>query len=144
MERIGPIQTQIESRRDSFRSVTIRGTHQEEEWAVEIKINKQSEVPVRDQLSAQLVFLIATGKLKAGEPLPSVRALARKLRIHHNTVSGAYQDLTGKDLLTRRRGSRMVVRFPDLPLGAPTVKDLDDLINDTLRLARRHGFTVRQ
>lgn len=111
---------------------------------MEIKINKQSEVSVRDQLCAQLIFLIATGELKAGEQLPSVRALARKLKIHHNTVSGAYQDLAGKDLLTSRHGSRMVVQSTHLPSGEGTVKDLDDLINDTLHLARRHGFTLRQ
>ena len=111
---------------------------------MEISINKQSEVPVRDQLAAQLIFLIATGKLKAGDSLPSVRALARRLRIHHNTVSGAYQDLVGKDLLTRRRGSRLVVKFPDEPPKPGGAKDLDDVINDALRSAHRHGFTLRQ
>ena len=58
-----------------------------------ILISKESEVPLRQQLAEQIVFRIATGKLHPGESLPSVRELARRLKIHHNTVSEAYQDL---------------------------------------------------
>jgi DNA-binding transcriptional regulator YhcF (GntR family) len=60
---------------------------------MEIRISKESDVPVREQLAEQIVFQIATEKLKPGQMLPSVRELARRLGIHHNTVSHAYQDL---------------------------------------------------
>ena len=61
---------------------------------------------------------IATGKLKPGDTLPSVRALARQLRIHHNTVSQAYNDVTALYLLLRKHGSRLVVRSPEDRAGA--------------------------
>ena len=43
--------------------------------------------------------MIATRRLKPEEVLPSVRVLARPHKIHHNTVSQAYQDLVDRDCL---------------------------------------------
>jgi DNA-binding transcriptional regulator YhcF (GntR family) len=76
---------------------------------MDIRIDNSSEVPIRHQLAEQIVFLIATDRLAAGEALPSVREMARRLKIHHNTVSDAYQDLVRRNWLARRRGSRLVV-----------------------------------
>jgi len=73
---------------------------------MDIRIDNSSEVPIRHQLAEQIVFLIATNRLAAGEALPSVREMARRLKIHHNTVSDAYQDLVRRNWLARRRGSR--------------------------------------
>jgi DNA-binding transcriptional regulator YhcF (GntR family) len=52
-------------------------------------VSRNSTVSIREQLSAQLVLGILSGRLAPGERLPSVRALARRLRIHPNTVSAA-------------------------------------------------------
>ncbi len=110
---------------------------------MEIRINKQSEVPLRQQLAEQIVFLIATEELTAGEPLPSVRALARRLKIHHNTVSEAYQDLVRRNWLVRRRGRRVVVRCPENIPGRRRTQDLDDLINAVIRAAREEGYSLQ-
>ncbi len=53
----------------------------------DIRIARESDVTIHDQLVAEITFLIATGEWKPGEALPSVRDLARRLKIHHNTVS---------------------------------------------------------
>src|ERR1039458_1002984 len=76
---------------------------------MDICISKESEFPLRQQLAEQIVFHIATGKLQPGQALPSVRELARRLKIHHNTVSEAYQDLIRRMWLGGRRGSRGAV-----------------------------------
>ncbi|MBI1982570.1 MAG: GntR family transcriptional regulator, partial [Acidobacteria bacterium] len=110
---------------------------------MDIRISKQSEVPVRRQLAEQIVYLIATEKLKPGQALPSVRELARRLKIHHNTVSHAYQELVRRTWLVWRRGSRVVVRSPagaERPAGA---QGLDDLINDVIREARKRGHSLQ-
>jgi DNA-binding transcriptional regulator YhcF (GntR family) len=107
---------------------------------MEFSIDKKSEVPVRQQLAEQILFSIATEKLKPGEALPSVRELARRLRIHHNTVSQAYKDLVRRSWLVGRRGSRVVVRGRGSQTGGC---DLDDLINATIKLAREQGYTLQ-
>ena len=83
---------------------------------MDIRISKESDVPIYEQVAAQILFLIGTGKLKPGDPLPSVRALARKLKIHHTTVSQDYQDLALQKLVVRPQGkvpqlNRLQTRF---------------------------------
>lgn len=110
---------------------------------VNIRITKDGKVPLRQQIAAQIEYLIATGKLKPGEPLPSVRTLARQLQIHHNTVSRAYKDVAAVHLLSSKHGSRLVVRTPE-ERASPLPPDLDDLINQTIRLAGQHGYSVQK
>jgi len=110
---------------------------------MDIRVSKESEVPVRQQLAEQIAFLITTDKLKAGQALPSVRELARRLKIHHNTVSHAYQNLVRRTWLVRRRGSRVVVRsLTDLKRPTGT-QDLDELINMTIQAARARGYSLQ-
>lgn len=54
-------------------------------------INHSSMEPIYEQLSRQFRALISTGQMKEGEPLPSVRALAKELRISALTVKKAYE-----------------------------------------------------
>ena len=111
---------------------------------LDIHIIKDGDVTIREQLVEQIIFLIATGKLTPGEELPSVRGLARPHKIHHNTISQAYQDLVDRDLLIRRRGSRMVVRSPGEREYPPRIEDLDDLINATIKTAKEKGYSFQQ
>ena len=110
---------------------------------MDIRISKESEVPVRQQRPEQIAFLIATDKLKAGEALPSVRALARRLGIHHNTVSAAYRDLVRRNWLVRRRGNRLIVRGDQDRSPSSIAEDLDDLINAVIRMARGRGYSLQ-
>jgi DNA-binding transcriptional regulator YhcF (GntR family) len=108
---------------------------------MEIRIDSSSEVPIRRQLTEQVIFMIATERLKHGDLLPSVRELARRLKVHHNTVSEAYQDLVRRKWLERRRGSRLAVLSLERPPDAAT---LDDLINRTIATAREKGYSLQE
>jgi DNA-binding transcriptional regulator YhcF (GntR family) len=81
-----------------------------------IQIDKGSDVTVHRQLAEQIVFLIATGKLRPGDSLPSVRQMAVRHKVHPNTVSRVYQDLVDRYWLKRHRGRQMTVRAPDDPI----------------------------
>jgi DNA-binding transcriptional regulator YhcF (GntR family) len=108
---------------------------------MDIRLSRESEVPLRQQLAEQIVFLIATDKLRPGQALPSVRELARRLEIHHNTVSEAYQDLVRRAWLVGRRGSRVTVRARQAPPGA--AGGLDELMNELIRVAREQGYSLQ-
>ena len=109
---------------------------------MQISLSKNSEVPLRQQLSEQIVVAITTGQLRAGEQLPSVRALARRVKIHHNTVSEAYQDLVRRKWLTRQRGSRLIVG--ERPRSRDKLPEsLDDLIDESIERAREMGYTLQ-
>jgi GntR family transcriptional regulator len=107
-----------------------------------VSLSKNSDVPLRHQIAEQIVVLITTGQIEPGEQLPSVRALARRLKIHHNTVSEAYQDLVRRGWLTRQRGSRLVVgeRNGTSPTGSGS---LDELINEAIQRAKRMGYGLQ-
>ncbi len=105
-----------------------------------LSLSKNSDVPLQQQLSEQLVYLIATGGLPEGKQLPSVRSLARRLGIHHNTVSKAYQGLIVRGWVTGRHGSRLCVGIQQTPENA---NNLDGLINQTIQLARQMGFSLQ-
>jgi len=110
---------------------------------VEIRVDKKSEISLRQQLAEHIVYLIVTQQLKPGESLPSVRELSRRLKIHHNTVSQAYQDLVSRTWVVGRRGSRLVVRPNGKGKAQTTENNLDDLINTTIRAARLQGYSLQ-
>jgi GntR family transcriptional regulator len=109
---------------------------------MQISLSKKGDVPLRQQLADQLVFLITTGQLRPGQQLPSVRALARLTKVHHNTVSEAYQDLVRRNWLTRQRGRRLIV---GARAGASrtTPSSLDELINESIQPARDMGYSLQ-
>jgi GntR family transcriptional regulator len=109
---------------------------------MQISLSKSSDVPLWQQLTEQIVFLITTGELRAGQQLPSVRALARRANVHHNMVSEAYQDLVRRNWLTRRRGSRLVVGLGS-NAGKRSPSNLDELINESIRRAKEMGYSLQ-
>jgi DNA-binding transcriptional regulator YhcF (GntR family) len=109
---------------------------------MKISLSKNSDVPLWQQLAEQIVFLITTGQLRAGQQLPSVRALARRARVHHNTVSEAYQDLVRRNWVARRRGSRLIVGAHVLP-GQKWPSSLDELINESIHRAKQMGYSLQ-
>lgn len=72
-------------------------------------INTGSTEPIYRQLMEQVRRRIASGQLRAGQEIPSVRELAQTLAVHPMTVSKAYSALESQGLLERRRGLSMVV-----------------------------------
>ena len=58
-----------------------------------IQINYKSGKPVYLQVVDQIKAAAASGALKAGEALPSIRPLAEELRVNRNTIAKAYSEL---------------------------------------------------
>ena len=69
-----------------------------------LRIEKGSAVPISRQIAEQIATLCASGSLRAGERLPSVRELARELAVNQNTVLRVYERLCGEGLLETRHG----------------------------------------
>ena len=108
-------------------------------------LSKNSSVPLREQLVRQIMFGVVSGDLKPGQRLPSTRELARRFRIHSNTVSAAFRDLERAGWLEVRKGSGVYVRqLGDDPAEAPLDSrlELDRLISTFLALARSQGHTL--
>lgn len=82
--------------------VDTRGGHKTH---MRLSVNRDSLVPLQDQIVAQYSFLIAGGVYKHGELLPSIRSLAERLGVHRNTVAAAYRSLEDQGFVTVKAGS---------------------------------------
>jgi len=67
-------------------------------------IDYKHPTPLYHQLERSIKFAIATGKLRIGEQLPTVRQLAVDLKINANTVAKVYAELERSGVLETRRG----------------------------------------
>ena len=108
---------------------------------IRLWISRDAALPIREQLSAQLLLGILSRKLAPGEKLPSVRDLARRQSIHGNTVLAVYRDLAKRGWVTSEPGRGVFVRqfqWPTAPQGDLT---LDDLIRAWLSEAQALGYS---
>ena len=69
-----------------------------------IRVETSSGMPITRQIAAQVRAQCASGVLKPGDRLPSVRALAAQLAVNQNTILRVYERLTTEGLLERRHG----------------------------------------
>lgn len=74
------------------------------------QIDARSPTPLYAQIAARLRVAVASGELRQGESLPSVRQLAARLRVNPATVVQAYRDLESDGFVEMRQGAGTFVR----------------------------------
>lgn len=109
---------------------------------MKIWLSKSSDVPIREQLSTQLILGIVSADLAPGERLPSTSQLARRFRIHANTVRAAYRDLAQRGWVEWRQGSGFYVRALNRERRLDPSLDLDHLISTFFSVARTRGHSL--
>jgi len=107
---------------------------------MKIWISKNSEVPVHEQLIAQITLAIAAGDYEIGQKLPSTREIARRCGLHANTVSSAYQKLARQNLLEFRKGSGFYVA-ESASEHIEGSRRLDELVEKFFESTKSLGFT---
>jgi GntR family transcriptional regulator len=70
----------------------------------DIHIDKNTMIPLYQQIKNQITGLIQTGKIKTGDQLPTIRELAMALSINVNTVALSYRDLAKEHAIITVRG----------------------------------------
>jgi GntR family transcriptional regulator len=82
-----------------------------------LQVDPAGAVPIWKQIEEGVRRLVASGGLVPGAAVPSVRELARDLRVNPATVAKAYQGLVEAGLLVMRRGEGTFVQADPAPLG---------------------------
>ena len=75
-----------------------------DETDLHLAIDPSSAVPIFAQIMDQVKQAVASGRLRAGDPVASVRALASALRVNRNTVAKAYSQLEQERVIETRIG----------------------------------------
>ena len=101
-------------------------------------------MPLYAQLEQTIRFAIATGKLRVGERLPTVRQLAVDLRVNANTVAKVYAELERAGVLETRRGVGTFVNERPIQSSARQnhQKRLRELTDRFAAEANANGFSV--
>jgi GntR family transcriptional regulator len=94
-----------------------------------------AELPVGVQLSWRLRALIASGRLAAGERLPSFRRLSEWAGVNVNTVRAVYAGLEASGLVASRQGQGTFVAD-----GVKAAPELEEIAGDALQRARELGL----
>mgnify|MGYP001385158387 CR=1 FL=1 len=93
-------------------------------------IQFDSEVPIYQQIKNQIIRAIASGELKLGEDLPSVRQLAADIGINFHTVNKVYNQLKQEGWVVIHRKSGVMIN-PDLK--AEKTKDYIEYLEEIMK-----------
>jgi DNA-binding transcriptional regulator YhcF (GntR family) len=102
-------------------------------------VDPADELPVGLQLTLRLRALIATGRLPAGERLPSVRRLAEWAGVNLNTVRGVYTGLEATGLVVSHQGRGTFVAAE-----VAAAPELEEIAAEAIRKAHAAGLGARE
>ena len=109
---------------------------------MELIIRNTTNQPIYDQIYSQIKAQIIAGKLSPGEALPSIRALAKDLRISVITTKRAYDELEAQGLINTVAGKGCFVAEPDLALfREQSLRQLEDHLTAAAELGRTCGLS---
>ena len=109
---------------------------------MDILIRNTGEIPIYDQITRQIKGLILSGALAAGEGLPSMRALARDLRISVITTKRAYEELEREGFITTVPGKGCFVAPRNLELvRESTLRQVEEYLTKAVDTARSGGIS---
>lgn len=107
-----------------------------------IIINNSSMIPIYEQIMNQIKKMISNGELKENDPLPSVRALSKELKISALTVKKAYDNLENKGFTTTIHGKGTYVSLTNKELLLEeTRKEIEAFLEKAIIKAKQSGIT---
>ena len=105
---------------------------------MDIIISNTGGQPIYEQICRQVKGAIAAGKLKPGEPLPSIRALARDLRISVITTKRAYEELERAGFICTQAGKGSFVAAQDAELARESnLREIEEHLQAAVELSRQ-------
>lgn len=112
---------------------------------IKFLLDYSSGMPIYRQIIDQIRFGIASGQLKLGEQLPTVRALAVELKVNLNTVSKAYKELEIKNILETQQGTETFISKTDhVVLEKEREDKLKEICTQFSSVVLSYGFSLNE
>ncbi len=106
-----------------------------------INISNSCGKPIYEQITTQIKAQIASGVLVSGDALPSIRLLARELRISVITTKRAYEDLERDGFIETVAGKGSFVAGQNLELlREHALTQIEERLSAAIELAKQHGI----
>lgn len=108
-----------------------------------IHISTADGVPIYLQVVNQIKYLVAAGRLTAGEELPPIRVLANELLVNPNTIARAYRELEVAGIVEKRRTAGTYITDQGSPLARrERVKILTERIDALVAEAQQMNIAL--
>ena len=110
-----------------------------------MKIFQNSDIPIYQQIAEQLKTDILAGKFKQGDYLPSIRGLAKELKISVITTMKAYELLEEEGLVTAVQGKGFYVNAQDSQmLKEQHMRKVEDALTEAIQAAEIAQMTDQE
>ena len=110
---------------------------------IDFKLDPKAGSPFYRQIIDQIKFGIASGNLKIGEQLPTVRSLAVELKVNLNTVAKSYKELEIQNILETQQGTGTFISKIEIQISEKEkTKKLKEICNEFSTIAFSYGFSV--
>lgn len=110
---------------------------------IDFKLDPKAGAPFYRQIIDQIKFGIASGKLKIGEQLPTVRSLAVELKVNLNTIAKAYKELEIQNILETQQGTGTFISTIEIKISEKEkTKKLQEICNEFCTIGFSYGFSI--
>jgi GntR family transcriptional regulator len=111
-----------------------------------LEIDFRSGIPIYLQVVERIKERLASGQLRPGDQLPTVRSLAQELRVNFNTIARAYRLMDESGIISTQqgRGTYILEMPPPELVGSMRAKALDDLTQRYIADAERLGASPQE
>ncbi len=112
---------------------------------MEIIISSNNSKPIYEQITSQMKAMIMSGELKTGDPIPSMRSLAKTIHVSVITVQKAYEDLTRDGFIetTVGRGSFVAAQNKDF-IQEEQQKIIEEHLYNAVDIAKTSGIKLEK
>ena len=110
---------------------------------MEIILSNSSDRPIYEQIVSQIKEMIMKGELKPGEPMPSMRKLAKELHVSVITTQRAYDDLQrdGFIVTVPAKGTFVSAQNQDF-IREENLRRIERLLSDAAVLGKENGLSI--
>jgi GntR family transcriptional regulator len=107
-----------------------------------IKIEIRSPLPVYEQIKVGIKEAVLSGKCKKEELIPSIRELAKEIKVNPNTVARAYRELEQDGIIFSRQGIGFMINVNVEEIKAQFLKELEKELGTPLKRLKNAGIAL--
>ena len=112
---------------------------------MQIIISNSSPTPIYEQIKDEIIAQIRNGDLKENESLPSIRVLAKDIKISIMTIKKAYDELEKDGYITQVQGKGTYIKKQNQELMIENAKlEIEDYLGKVLEIARNYNIDTKE
>ncbi len=112
---------------------------------MKIIISNTSSVPIYEQIKNTIINQIVSSELESDEPLPSIRSLAKEIRISIMTVKKAYDELEKEGYIITRQGKGSFVAPKNMALiKEQKQKEIEEYLSKVINISNKYNIEKKE